>query len=86
MRGVLPQYSWRRLSSAGRNMAKELVAEKRFVAASDGVKIDYEVLGAGAPMLLLHGGFAGRSTFSSAANSCGALSTNYSEFQRTRRD
>jgi pimeloyl-ACP methyl ester carboxylesterase len=28
------------------------------------VKIDYEVVGAGAPMLLLHGGFAGRSTFS----------------------
>jgi pimeloyl-ACP methyl ester carboxylesterase len=39
-------------------------AEKRSVAASDGVEIEYEVLGKGPPMLLVHGGFAGRFTFS----------------------
>lgn len=45
-------------------MGNELIAEKRSVAAADGVKIEYEVLGAGPPMLLVHGGFAGRFTFS----------------------
>ena len=45
-------------------MGSRLTAEKRSVAASDGVEIEYEVLGAGPPILLVHGGFAGRSTFS----------------------
>ena len=45
-------------------MGNELIAEKRSVAAADGVKIEFEVLGAGPPMLLVHGGFAGRFTFS----------------------
>ena len=45
-------------------MGKELTAEKRSVGALDGVKIEYEVLGTGPPILLLHGGFAGRFTFS----------------------
>ena len=45
-------------------MGNGLTAEKRSVAASDGVEIEYEVLGTGPPMLLVHGGFAGRFTFS----------------------
>jgi len=34
------------------------------VVAADGTKIEYEVLGSGPPLVLLHGGFAGRSTYS----------------------
>src|SRR6185436_3127657 len=45
-------------------MESRQAAEKRSVAASDGVEIEYEVLGKGPPMLLVHGGFAGRFTFS----------------------
>lgn len=39
-------------------------SECRSVSAPDGVRLEYEVLGEGPPLLLLHGGFAGRSTFS----------------------
>lgn len=45
-------------------MAKALASEKRSVAASDGVRIEYEVAGAGPPLVLMHGGFASRFTFS----------------------
>jgi len=36
----------------------------RSVSALDGVKLQYEVTGGGPPIVLLHGGFAGRVTFS----------------------
>jgi pimeloyl-ACP methyl ester carboxylesterase len=39
-------------------------SDVRIVRASDGVPLQYEVLGAGAPVVLLHGGFTGRSAFS----------------------
>jgi pimeloyl-ACP methyl ester carboxylesterase len=45
-------------------LGNDVKTEKRSVSASDGVQIEYEVLGTGAPLLLVHGGFAGRSTFS----------------------
>ena len=38
--------------------------EVRSVIGGDGVKLQYEVVGAGPPLVLLHGGFAGRFTFS----------------------
>ena len=38
--------------------------EVRSTVTDDGVEIEYEVLGSGAPLVLLHGGFAGRFTFS----------------------
>jgi pimeloyl-ACP methyl ester carboxylesterase len=49
-----------KLNEPGRGPAGEL----RSITASDGVKLQYEVVGAGPPLVLLHGGFAGRFTFS----------------------
>lgn len=40
------------------------VGQVRSVAAPDGVMIEYEVVGAGEPIALLHGGFVGRYAFS----------------------
>src|SRR5947207_3414 len=50
--------------SKPKEVRKEPLGEMRSVAAPAGVKIEYEVVGAGKPVVLLHGGFAGRSTFS----------------------
>ena len=34
------------------------------ITASDGVQLEYEVLGEGEPLVILHGVFAGRGAFS----------------------
>ena len=44
--------------------AKGQPGEVRSVTASDDVKLQYETVGVGPPLVLLHGGFAGRFTFS----------------------
>ena len=42
--------------------------EMRSVRASDGVKIEYEVVGAGPSIALLHGGFASRQTINAGSS------------------
>lgn len=41
-----------------------MTGELRSVSASDGVELQYEVLGDGPPLVMLHGGLAGRATYS----------------------
>ena len=43
------------------NKAPEVI---KTISATDGVQLEYEVLGTGEPLVMLHGVFAGRGAFS----------------------
>ena len=45
-------------------MANQALEVIKTISASDGVQLEYEVLGTGEPLVMLHGVFAGRGAFS----------------------
>ena len=47
-------------------------SETRSVIAEDGIELVYEILGAGPPLVLLHGGLVGRGAFSRQHEALGA--------------
>lgn len=45
-------------------MNSPVALQKRSVSSADGVKLEYDVIGSGEPLVMLHGIFAGRAIFS----------------------
>ena len=45
-------------------MTNEALGVIKTISATDGVQLEYEVLGEGEPLVILHGVFAGRGAFS----------------------